>query len=53
MEAIVNHCLEAVATTSTKLNVLGVYLQVIEVGKANFHIRFTKYLLKSQNPFLK
>ena len=38
MEATVNRSLEAVATTLTKLKVLGVNLWVIEVEEVNFHI---------------
>ena len=36
-EATVNRCLEAVATTFNKLDVLGVKLQVNEVKEVNFH----------------
>ena len=43
-EAAVNPCLEAMATESTKLDLLDVKLQVIEVGKLNFYVQFKKYL---------
>ena len=38
IEATVNPCLEAMATESTKLNVLGVKLQVNEVKEVNFDV---------------
>ena len=38
-------------STATKLDVLGVKLQVNEVEKVNFHIHFKKRLLKSPNSF--
>ena len=41
-EAAVNPCLEAMATESTKLDVLGVKLQVNEVEKLDFDIHFKK-----------
>ena len=43
IEAIVNRCLEAMATILTKWDVLGVKLQVIEVKKLEFYIYFKKY----------
>ena len=48
---IVYSSLEAVATALTKLNVLGVKLQVIEVKKLEFDIHFTKYSWKYQIDF--
>ena len=51
IEAIVNRCLEAMATILTKLEVLGVNLQVIEVKELEFDIDFKKYSYKKSNNF--
>ena len=42
----VNSSLEAVAIALTKLDVLGVKVQVIEVKKLEFYIDFNKYSLE-------
>ena len=39
-DLIVNSCLEAMATESTKVNILGAKLQVIEVKELKFDIYF-------------
>ena len=51
IEDAVNRCLEAMATTLTELDVLGIKLYVIEVKKLEFHIHFKKYSLKMSNSF--
>ena len=43
----INLRLSQKASTSTKLDILGVKLQVNEVEKVNFHVNFEKYSLKS------
>ena len=48
---IVNSCLEAVAIASTKLDVIGVNLQVIEVKKLEFHILLKIYVVKQPKTF--
>ena len=50
---VVNSDLEAVAIALTKLDVLGVKLQVNEVKKVNFHVYFKKYFLKYLKAFCK
>ena len=47
----VNSDSEAVAIALTKLDVVGVKLQVIEVTKLEFCIHFKKNLMKSQSSF--
>ena len=49
----VNSCLEAVAIALTKLDVLGVKLQVIEVEKLEFYILSKIYLWKEPKTFYK
>ena len=50
---IVNSVLEAMATTLTKLKVIGVKLQVIEVKNLEFYIDFKKYSIKQSKQFQK
>ena len=44
LEDILNHCMEAVASTITKLDKIGVKLHIIEVAESEFCVIFNQFL---------
>ena len=44
LEDTLNRCLEAMASTLTKVNVLGVKLHIIEVAESEFCVIFNQFL---------
>ena len=45
LEDTANHCLEAVASTITKLDKIGIKVYEIEVAEHDFQVYFNKFLV--------